>query len=91
MRAALGGSSTIGFEPAGSTCATFASVVLKVDNERWKGVPFLFTAGKGMEERVCEIRVRYKKSSSIMGECETANELVMRVQVRVSTGPRPCP
>ena len=31
--------------PHGSTCPTFAAVILTVDNERWKNVPFLFTAG----------------------------------------------
>lgn len=46
--------------PPGSLCPTFASVLLRVHNERWDGVPFLFTAGKGMDERVCEVRVRYR-------------------------------
>jgi glucose-6-phosphate 1-dehydrogenase len=46
--------------PPGSRCPTFASLVLRVENARWRGVPFLFTAGKGMDERVCELRVRYK-------------------------------
>ena len=44
--------------PPGSTCPTFAATVLRVDNDRWRGVPFLFTAAKGMDERICEIRVR---------------------------------
>ena len=60
---------------------TFASMVLKVDNDRWRGVPFLFTAGKGMDERVCELRVRFKAqpTNAMMG-VDTQNELVMRVQ-----------
>ena len=33
--------------PAGSLAATFALTVLKVDNERWRGVPFIIRAGKG--------------------------------------------
>jgi len=67
--------------PKGSVCPTFAAVVLKVDNRRWKGVPFLFTAGKGMDERVCELRVRFKKQAinQMMGVDEQ-NELVLRVQ-----------
>jgi len=67
--------------PAGSHCATFASTILKVDNERWRGVPFLFTAGKGMDERVCELRIRYKTQpcNLIMGSLQQ-NELVLRVQ-----------
>ena len=74
--------------PRGSRCPTFASLVLHVDNERWKGVPFLFTAGKGLDERVCELRVRYRphKLNSMMANNDASaakehrNELVMRVQ-----------
>jgi len=67
--------------PEGSRCATFASVVLNVDNARWKGVPFLFTAGKGMDERVCEIRIRFKpQPPNMMMGVDTHNELVLRVQ-----------
>ena len=67
--------------PAGSRCATFASLVLQVDTPRWRGVPFLFTAGKGMDERLCELRVRYRKlpTNRMMG-VDSQNELVMRVQ-----------
>lgn len=67
--------------PAGSKCPTFASMVLRVDNERWRGVPFLFTAAKGMDERVCEFRVRFRPLScnSMLG-VDARNELVMRVQ-----------
>jgi len=67
--------------PAGSRCATFASLVLQVDTPRWRGVPFLFTAGKGMDERVCELRVRFKRlpTNTMMG-VDSQNELVMRVQ-----------
>ena len=68
--------------PAGSRCPTFAALVLSIDSERWRGVPFLFTAGKGMDERVCELRVRFKQlpANKMMG-IDSHNELVMRVQV----------
>ena len=46
--------------PAGSRCPTFAACVLAVDNERWRGVPFLLSAGKGLDERLCELRVRLR-------------------------------
>ena len=42
--------------PAGSRCPTFAACVLSVDNDRWRGVPFLLSAGKGLDERLCEVR-----------------------------------
>merc|ERR1719409_1642142 len=47
--------------PKDSRCPTFASLLLQVDNTRWRGVPFLMTAGKGLDERLCEVRVRYKQ------------------------------
>jgi hypothetical protein len=67
--------------PEGSACPTFAACAITVDNERWRGVPFLFTAAKGMDERLCELRVRFKPQSvnKILG-VESHNELVMRVQ-----------
>ena len=42
--------------PSESRCPTFASLLLRVDNTRWRGVPFLMTAGKGVDERLCEVR-----------------------------------
>jgi len=67
--------------PAGSRCPTFAACVLSVDNDRWRGVPFLLSAGKGLDERLCELRVRFKPQpyNRMMG-VDSANELVLRVQ-----------
>jgi len=72
--------------PKGSRCPTFASLLLQVDNTRWRGVPFLMTAGKGLDERLCEVRVRYKQKphnkliTVMSGRQLHANELVMRIQ-----------
>jgi glucose-6-phosphate 1-dehydrogenase len=33
--------------PKGSTCPTFAAMVLWINNPRWEGVPFIMKAGKG--------------------------------------------
>ena len=59
----------------------FAACVLSVDNERWAGVPFLLSAGKGLDERLCELRIRFKPQpyNRLMG-ADARNELVMRVQ-----------
>jgi glucose-6-phosphate 1-dehydrogenase len=67
--------------PAGSRCPTFAGTLLRVDNERWRGVPFLLSAGKGLDERLCELRVRFKAQpyNRLFGG-DACNELVMRVQ-----------
>ena len=43
--------------PKDSRCPTFASLLLQVDNTRWRGVPFLMTAGKGVDERLCEVPI----------------------------------
>ena len=69
--------------PDNSRCVTFAALCLQVDTPRWRGVPFLFTAGKGVDERVCELRVRFKQQphNLMMGVgTEQSNELVMRIQ-----------
>lgn len=70
---------------ANSVTPTYASVVLKVRNRRWDGVPFLIQAGKGLGNRLTEIRVKFRsvpgelfKRSS--GAGITPNEMVIRVQ-----------
>ena len=46
--------------PEGSKCPTYAAVSLKVNTERWKGVPCLITAGKGLSERTCTVEATLK-------------------------------
>merc|ERR550539_2332961 len=46
--------------PEGSTCPTFASAVLRINNERWDGVPFILKCGKALNERKAEVRIQYK-------------------------------
>eukprot|EP00656_Telonema_subtile_P008687 TRINITY_DN14057_c0_g1_i1.p1 TRINITY_DN14057_c0_g1~~TRINITY_DN14057_c0_g1_i1.p1 ORF type:complete len:217 (+),score=43.83 TRINITY_DN14057_c0_g1_i1:2-652(+) len=72
-----------------SLTPTFASVCLKIENDRWSGVPFLISAGKGLDEKLCEVRIVFKpKSNPLMpGEPSVAhnNEFVMRIQPNEST------
>ena len=42
--------------PEGSTCPTFAAAVLRINNERWDGVPFILKCGKALNERKAEVR-----------------------------------
>mmetsp|Transcript_66644 Transcript_66644/g.117828 ORF Transcript_66644/g.117828 Transcript_66644/m.117828 type:complete len:547 (+) Transcript_66644:55-1695(+) len=66
--------------PSGSLCPTYAAVALKVENERWSGVPFLLRAGKALDERLAEVRITFKKqcyNALMPGE---PNELVLRIQ-----------
>jgi len=67
-----------------SLTPTFAALVLKVENDRWKGVPFLIRAGKGLDRKVNEIRIRFRglPRNIFCGvqDCLAPNELVIRVQ-----------
>jgi glucose-6-phosphate 1-dehydrogenase len=70
--------------PPDSRTPTYAAVVLEVGTERWKGVPFLLTAGKGCDCRMTEIRIQFREVPGCMfgsvGGCPGTNELVIRVQ-----------
>lgn len=66
--------------PAGSRCPTYAAVALSIDNDRWRGVPFLMRAGKGLDERLAEVRITFKEKSFNSLLPGSANELVMRIQ-----------
>lgn len=68
----------------GSQAATYAAAVLKIGNERWRGVPFLMEAGKALDDRMTEIRIRFNgvPSNIFCAEagCPLPDELVARVQ-----------
>lgn len=68
----------------GSITPTFAAARLGVSNPRWQGVPFLITAGKGLDARMTEIRVQFRDVPGNMfcgpQGCPEANQLVIRVQ-----------
>lgn len=70
--------------PAESVTPTYAAAVLKVRNRRWDGVPFLMSAGKGVNDRKTEIRIAFRHvPANIFAASPTApeaNELVIRVQ-----------
>lgn len=67
--------------PPGSTTATFAAAILRVDNERWDGVPFVMRCGKALNERKAEVRLQFREvPGDIFGRQCKRNELVVRVQ-----------
>ncbi|GAB1605123.1 glucose-6-phosphate 1-dehydrogenase-like isoform X1 [Argonauta hians] len=68
--------------PDDSVTPTFAAAVLHVDNERWKGVPFILRCGKALNERKAEIRIQFREvSQDIFSDKHIKrNELVIRVQ-----------
>ncbi|KAL7422522.1 Glucose-6-phosphate 1-dehydrogenase [Cryptotrichosporon argae] len=66
--------------PKGSTCPTFAAMVLWVNNPRWQGVPFIMKAGKALNEAKVEVRVQFKDVPQGIFTEVPRNELVLRIQ-----------
>jgi glucose-6-phosphate 1-dehydrogenase len=70
---------------AGSLTPTSASVVLRVENDRWRGVPFLLSAAKAADAQRTEVRIRFRQPTPVCaavarGGEHQANELAIRVQ-----------
>lgn len=67
-----------------SITPTFAVVKLKIDNERWRGVPFTLTAGKALDQKINQLKIRFRKVEGNIfcksGKCPAANELIIRIQ-----------
>lgn len=67
--------------PAGSVTPTYACAVLRINNERWEGVPFILRSGKALNERKAEVRIQYRDvPGDIFSGSTIRNELVLRVQ-----------
>jgi glucose-6-phosphate 1-dehydrogenase len=66
--------------PKDSRTETFATAILRVNNSRWKGVPFILKCGKGLTERKAEIRIQFSRTGSYLFGDVPPNELVLRVQ-----------
>nr|ABC74527.1 glucose-6-phosphate dehydrogenase [Populus trichocarpa] len=68
--------------PDQSNTPTFATVVLRIHNERWEGVPFILKAGKALNSSKAEIRVQFKDVPGDIFKCQKQgrNEFVIRLQ-----------
>ncbi|KAL3640064.1 Glucose-6-phosphate 1-dehydrogenase, cytoplasmic isoform [Castilleja foliolosa] len=68
--------------PNSSNTPTFATVILRIHNERWEGVPFILKAGKALSSKKAEIRVQFKDVPGDIFRCKKQgrNEIVMRLQ-----------
>eukprot|EP01057_Protomagalhaensia_wolfi_P004292 Protomagalhaensia_wolfi_Nauph_80__4291@NODE_437_length_2520_cov_31_845224_g329_i0_p1_GENE_NODE_437_length_2520_cov_31_845224_g329_i0NODE_437_length_2520_cov_31_845224_g329_i0_p1_ORF_typecomplete_len803_score189_38G6PD_C/PF02781_16/1_2e114G6PD_N/PF00479_22/1_6e51Glucosamine_iso/PF01182_20/7_4e43_NODE_437_length_2520_cov_31_845224_g329_i0232431 len=67
--------------PDDSICPTFATCILRINNERWSGVPFILKAGKGLEKTITEIRLQMRPVCINLFDDQLANnELVIRIQ-----------
>lgn len=50
--------------PPDSTTPTFAACVMEIDNERWRGVPFVLSAGKALDERRVYVKVTFRETAN---------------------------
>ncbi|KAH6831290.1 glucose-6-phosphate dehydrogenase 6 [Perilla frutescens var. hirtella] len=68
--------------PDDSNTPTFATLILRIHNERWEGVPFILKAGKALNSRKAEIRVQFKDVPGDIFKCskQGRNEFVIRLQ-----------
>lgn len=70
--------------PGDSATPTFAATTLHINNDRWQGVPFTLTAGKGLDSSLTEIRIKFKAVANNVFcnnvQCPEPNMLVIRVQ-----------
>ena len=65
-----------------TTTETFAAARLYIDNPRWAGVPFVLSAGKALDEKKVEVRIRFEAVAGAVPDVADCapNELVIRVQ-----------
>jgi len=66
--------------PDNSNTETFCQMVLYIDNDRWRGVPFICKAGKALDQRRAEIRMQFQQPADSLYPGAHGNELVMRIQ-----------
>ncbi|KAJ1728831.1 Glucose-6-phosphate 1-dehydrogenase, partial [Coemansia biformis] len=70
--------------PKDSTTATFAQCVLHVDNDRWRGVPWIIKAGKALDEAKMLVRIQFKDMPNALFPNLPRNELVIQVSPKES-------
>ena len=70
--------------PDDSITPTFAAARLRIDSPRWQDVPIYISAGKGLDAKMTEVRIRFRPVAGNMfcqlADCPAPNELVIRVQ-----------
>ncbi|KAH0923828.1 hypothetical protein HID58_023846, partial [Brassica napus] len=61
--------------PNDSNTPTFATTILRIDNERWEGVPFILKAGKAMGSKKADIRIQFKDVPGDIFKCMHQNQI----------------
>ncbi|WP_353828788.1 glucose-6-phosphate dehydrogenase [Agromyces sp. SYSU T0242] len=68
---------------ADSTTETYAALELRIENERWSGVPFFIRTGKRLHATQTEVRVVFRDAPSLgfglRGDGVPPNEVVVRL------------
>jgi glucose-6-phosphate 1-dehydrogenase len=68
---------------SGSTTETYVALELRMDNERWRGVPFYIRAGKHLPITQTELRLIFRDAAPLTflarGSRPGPNELVLRI------------
>ena len=73
--------------PPDSTTPTFAACVVQIDNERWRGVPFVMSAGKALDEKKVYVKVTFRETPN---RCFVPEELQdRRNSIYIEIQPRP--
>lgn len=70
--------------PPTSLTPTYAATVLRINNDRWRGVPFFMESGKALEQKVNEVKIRFRPVPANIFDASmggvAANELTIRIQ-----------
>lgn len=64
----------------GSDTETYFHVTLFSNDVRWTGVPFVIQGGKALDKKQTEIRIIFKKGTSLLDTSEYQNELRFCIQ-----------
>jgi len=68
-----------------TNCPTYAAVRCWIHTPRWEGVPFILQAGKALDEKLVDVRARFKSPRTLPSVRSSAkqlepSELVLRLQ-----------
>jgi glucose-6-phosphate 1-dehydrogenase len=68
------------YVPQDSKTETFAAAYLRIDNERWSGVPFYLKTGKCLDKKETIVHIKFKAVDCLLAKCPIdANVLTIEV------------
>jgi len=68
-----------------TNCPTYAAIRCWIHTPRWEGVPFILQAGKALDEKIVDVRARFKSATTLKSVRSVSkklepSELVLRLQ-----------